>query len=77
MVGLWVRIPQRSKPKPNKMNRTEILNAINNGFEVVSECNTKKLMLINDKLYFGIVGTFYSISVQNDNELKLYNWRIL
>jgi hypothetical protein len=77
MVGLWVRIPQRSKPKQNKMNRTEILNAINSGFEVVSECNTKKLMLINDKLYFGIVGTFYSISVQNDNELKLYNWRIL
>jgi hypothetical protein len=77
MVGLWVRIPQRSKPKTKTMNKTEILNAINSGYEVVSVCNTKKLMLINGKLYFGIVGTFYSMSVQNDNELKLYNWRIL
>ena len=59
------------------MNKTEILNAINSGKKVVSVCNTKKLMLINGKLYFGIVGTFYSMSVQNDNELKLYNWRIL
>jgi hypothetical protein len=69
--------PTKEQPKTNTMNKTEILNAINSGFEVVSVCNTKKLMLINNKLYFGIVGTFYSISVQNDNELKLYNWRIL
>ena len=59
------------------MNKTDILNAINSGFEVVSVCNTKKLMLINDRLYFGIVGTFYTISVQNDNELKLYEWKLI
>ena len=59
------------------MNKTDILNAINSGFEVVSVCNTKKLMLINDRLYFGIVGTYYTISVQNDNELKLYEWKLL
>lgn len=59
------------------MNKTEILNAINSGFEVVSVCNTKKLMLINDRLYFGIVGTYYTISVQNDNELKLYHWKLI
>jgi hypothetical protein len=59
------------------MNKTDILNAINSGFEVVSVCNTKKLMLINDLLYFGIVGTYYTISVQNDNELKLYEWKLI
>lgn len=59
------------------MNKTDILNAINSGFEVVSVCNTKKLMLINDRLYFGIVGTYYTISVQNDNELKLYDWKLI
>jgi hypothetical protein len=59
------------------MNKTDILNAINSGFEVVSVCNTKKLMLINDRLYFGIVGTYYTISVQNDNELKLYEWKLI
>ena len=59
------------------MNKTDILNALNSGFEVVSVCNTKKLLLINDRLYFGIVGTFYSMSVQNDNELKLYTWKVI
>jgi hypothetical protein len=59
------------------MNKTDILNAINSGFEVVSICNTKKLMLINDRLYFGIVGTYYTISVQNDNELNLYDWKLI
>jgi hypothetical protein len=59
------------------MTKIEILNAIKGGFEVVSTCKTKKMLLINHKLYFGIVGTFYTISVQNDNELKLYNWQIV
>lgn len=59
------------------MNKREILDAINSGFEVVSVCNTKKLMLINDRLYFGIVGTYYSMSVQNDSELNLYTWKVI
>ena len=59
------------------MNKTEILNALNSGKKVVSLCNTKEIKLINEMLYFFIVGTFYSISVKDDSELNLYTWKAI
>jgi hypothetical protein len=59
------------------MNKTDILNAINSGQRVVSLCNTKELKVINEMLYFFIVGTFYSMSVKDDSELNLYSWKAI
>jgi hypothetical protein len=59
------------------MNKTEILEALRNGKEVVSLCNTKEIKLINEMLYFFIVGTFYSMSVKDESELNLYHWKAI
>jgi hypothetical protein len=59
------------------MNKTEILEALRNGDQVVSLCNTKEIKLINEMLYFFIVGTFYSMSVKDDSELNLYKWKVI
>jgi hypothetical protein len=58
------------------MNKTEILEALRNGKEVVSVSNTRQIKLINEMLYFFIVGTFYSKEVKDDIELELYQWTI-
>jgi hypothetical protein len=59
------------------MNKTEILDALRSGKEVVSLCNTKEIKLINEMLYFFIVGTFYSMSIKDDSELNLYTWQVI
>ena len=59
------------------MNKTEILEALRNGNQVISLCNTKEIKLINEMLYFFIVGTFYSMSVKDDSELNLYTWKAI
>lgn len=58
------------------MNKKDILNAINSGLDVVSNCNSVKLMIIENELYFGFIGTNSAMKVQNDNELSLYKWRL-
>jgi hypothetical protein len=58
------------------MNKTEILDALRSGKEVVSVSNTRQIKLINEMLHFFIVGTFYSKQVQDDIELELYEWTI-
>jgi hypothetical protein len=59
------------------MDKTEILEALRNGDQVISLCNTKEIKLINEMLYFFIVGTFYSMSVKDDSELNLYKWKVI
>ena len=56
------------------MNKEQILNALNSGLEIVSSCNSIKLILIKDQIYFGAISTKCILKLQNDNELKLYNW---
>ena len=58
------------------MNKGQILNALNSGLEIVSTCNSIKLILIKNEIYFGAIGTKCVIKLQNDNELKLYNWEL-
>ena len=58
------------------MNKEQILNALNSGLEIVSSCNSIKLILIKNQIYFGAIGTKSAIKLQNDNELKLYNWEL-
>ena len=58
------------------MNKTEILEALRSGKEVVSVSNTRQIKLVNEMLYFFIVGTFYSKEVKDDIELELYEWTI-
>lgn len=58
------------------MNKNEILNAIYSGLDVVSNCKSVKLMIIQNELYFGFIGTNSAMKVQNDKELSLYKWRL-
>ena len=58
------------------MNKTQILDAIKSGLEVVSTCNSIKLLVINNEIYFGAIGTKCAIKLQNDNELKIYDWQL-
>ena len=58
------------------MNKKQILNALNSGLEVVSSCNSVKLIELKGSLYFGFIGTNSALKVQNDKELSLYNWRL-
>jgi len=58
------------------MNKGQILNALNSGLEIVSTCNSVKLILIKNEIYFGAIGTNYAMKLQDDNELKLYNWEL-
>lgn len=58
------------------MNKTQILNALNSGLEVVSTCNCIKLILLNNDIYFGAIGTKSALKMQNDSELSLYNWTL-
>jgi hypothetical protein len=56
------------------MNKKQILNALNSGLEIVSSCNSIKLVLIKNEIYFGAINTKYAMKLQNDKELSLYNW---
>ena len=58
------------------MTNKEILNAIYSGLEVVSNCNSVKLIIIENELYFGFIGTKSALKVQNEKELSLYKWRL-
>jgi hypothetical protein len=58
------------------MNKNQILNALNSGLEIVSDCNSVKVLLIEKELYFGFIGTKSAIKVQNEKELSLYNWKL-
>jgi hypothetical protein len=58
------------------MTKTEILTAIKSGLEIVSSCNSIKLLVIDNEIYFGAIGTKCAIKLQNDNELKIYNWTL-
>jgi hypothetical protein len=58
------------------MNKKQILNALNSGLEIVSSCNSIKLILIKNEIYFGAIGSKYALKLQNDSELKLYNWEL-
>jgi hypothetical protein len=58
------------------MNKNQILNALNSGLEIVSHCNSVKVLLIEKELYFGFIGTRSAIKVQNDKELSLYSWKL-
>jgi hypothetical protein len=58
------------------MNKTEILEALRSGKEVVSVSNTRQIKLINEMLYFFIVGTLYSKEVEDDIELEFHQWTI-
>lgn len=58
------------------MNKKQILNALNSGLEIVSSCNSVKLIQLEGYLYFGFLGTYSAIKVQNDKELSLYDWKL-
>lgn len=58
------------------MNKEQILNALKSGLEIVSTCNSVKLILIKNEIYFGAIGTNCAMKLQHDNELKLYNWEL-
>ena len=58
------------------MNKKQILNALNSGLEVVSSCNSVKLIQLESSLYFGFIGTNSAMKVENEKELSLYDWKL-
>lgn len=58
------------------MTQNEILNALNSGLEIVSSCNSIKLLTIDGTLYFGFIGTKSAMKINNEKELSLYDWKL-